>query len=595
MSRSIAAASVQAGQADPSTVLVPPLPEIVARTSIAAPLLPLRAANALRRTGVRMLGELSGWRFADFLIDGLGTASIAETIHVLETLRVAPANRLARLSRGEPFTVPNLPIEVIVALMHAKSVDDEIRALLADLDERNRALILARWGYGAHGARTLEDVGAAFGITRERARQIVATKESQLAASGVRLPLASTLVNDLDEAGGALPDADYHVLLRYGQVAVSAAAIRMLPQLFALGLVPEIGYDKATRLWMTRSGRARVDERDDVRKLATAARARAARYLRRLGAVPLRVVDGLSPFGREHAVSLLEVNGAEFVLLSGFALRLPMRDSRLLRQIRKAVVATGGLDVSELLPGLRASGLSIDHSLLEAVLDRSPDLVTTGSRVRASAGLDRDLVLSPAESAGLELIEAHGGAMSWWDFIDGMKATGFSAPMAALVLRKPWMKRLGPAMYGLRGRDHDPGTVARLDGHRKRQMRRRVIQRKSITETGVVLVTYRLNRFALQGVLPVPAEVSRAGGRWSAVLRDGRTVRTKVSKGFMWPLQTLMSRVHLEPGDELEVRFDLPKRIARLERTGRHSREREVMQPSSREEQILRALFGDDL
>jgi len=258
-------------------------------------------------------------------------------------------------------------------------------------------------------------------------------------------------------------------------------------------------------------------------------------------------------------------------------------------------VATGGLEVGDLLLGLRASGLSIDQSLLEAVLDQSPDLVRTGSRVRASAGLDRDIILSPAEMAGLELIEAHAGAMSWWDFIDGMKATGFSAPMAALVLRKPWMKRLGPAMYGLRGRDHDHATVARLDAHRKRQMRRRVIQRKSVTEMGVVEVTYRLNRFALQGVLPVPAEVSRAGGRWSAVLRDGRTVRVKVSKGFMWPLQTMMSRGQLEPGDELEVRFDLLNRIARLERTGRHSRERAVVQPSSREEQILRALCGDDL
>ncbi|MGH2385348.1 MAG: nuclear transport factor 2 family protein, partial [Candidatus Limnocylindria bacterium] len=50
-------------------------------------------------------------------------------------------------------------------------------------------------------------------------------------------------------------------------------------------------------------------------QLAAAARGRALRYLRRIGAVPKKVLEGLSPFGCEHAVSLLERNGASFEIV----------------------------------------------------------------------------------------------------------------------------------------------------------------------------------------------------------------------------------------------------------------------------------------
>src|SRR5690606_15853443 len=97
---------------------------------------------------VRTIGEISGWTFADFLLDGLGVASISETIHGLDVLISLSPNRLVRLSQKTVAGLPNLPVEAIVALTAAKSVDDEILALLADRPERNRALILARWGYG---------------------------------------------------------------------------------------------------------------------------------------------------------------------------------------------------------------------------------------------------------------------------------------------------------------------------------------------------------------------------------------------------------------------------------------------------------------
>lgn len=589
-----ARAKVQAAQANPALALVPSFPEIIANTSVVSPLLPIRMTSALVRADIRTLAGMSGWTFTDFLMDGLGAASISETIYILDVLASLSPGRLARLSTATPAVVPNLPIHVIASLARAKSVDHEIIGLLADLDERNRALILARWGYDADGIRTLEDVGSAFGITRERARQIVTAKEKQLGASGVRLPLATEVVNDLDEAGGALPDPDYRVLLRYGQISISASAVAMLPELSTLRLVPEIGFDSASHLWVTRNGRRRVSGPGDAGQLAAVARVRTARYLRRLGAVPISVLDDLSPFGRQHALSLLGGDRNAFEIRGDHALRLPLRDSALLRQCRKALVATGELAMEELLHGLRRSGFAVTRSLLEGVLDRCADFVMHEQFVCLAPTSPQTGVLSPAESRGRQLLGEHGGVMSWWDFVDAMTLSGFSAPMAAVVLKKPWIKRLGPSTYGLRGRVYDQSTIMRLHGRKRRLTGRRVIRRKNVTESGEICATYDLNRFALQGVLPVPGELRAAAGAWTARFADGRATTIKVSKGFMWPLQAFMNRTHLKPGDRLDVRFDPTERTVQIEIVDRMPHQ-DRAKPMSREQQILRALFGKDI
>jgi RNA polymerase primary sigma factor len=50
----------------------------------------------------------------------------------------------------------------------------DINTALAALPERERAIVMMRYGLGDGRRRTLEEVGVAFGITRERTRQIEA-------------------------------------------------------------------------------------------------------------------------------------------------------------------------------------------------------------------------------------------------------------------------------------------------------------------------------------------------------------------------------------------------------------------------------------
>ncbi len=58
---------------------------------------------------------------------------------------------------------------------------EEMERLLSTLDERERELLKMRFGLAPYGEpHTLEDVGEAFGITRERVRQVEARAMAKL-------------------------------------------------------------------------------------------------------------------------------------------------------------------------------------------------------------------------------------------------------------------------------------------------------------------------------------------------------------------------------------------------------------------------------
>jgi len=80
------------------------------------------------------------------------------------------------------------PFEVAATAL----LPDEISRLLAPLDEREREILKLRFGLDRGEARTLEEVGEHFNLTRERIRQIEARAMSKL-----RHPSSDTGARDL--------------------------------------------------------------------------------------------------------------------------------------------------------------------------------------------------------------------------------------------------------------------------------------------------------------------------------------------------------------------------------------------------------------
>ena len=67
--------------------------------------------------------------------------------------------------------------------VHARLLGQEVKAVLEELNERERAVVVARFGLDGREARSLEWLGQRLGITRERVRQIEARAVEKLQRS----------------------------------------------------------------------------------------------------------------------------------------------------------------------------------------------------------------------------------------------------------------------------------------------------------------------------------------------------------------------------------------------------------------------------
>ena len=72
-----------------------------------------------------------------------------------------------------------------------RTLKEQMRSMLGSLNERERRVLEMRYGLIDGQVRTLEEVGEAFGVTRERIRQIEAKALRKL-----RHPLRSRRLRD---------------------------------------------------------------------------------------------------------------------------------------------------------------------------------------------------------------------------------------------------------------------------------------------------------------------------------------------------------------------------------------------------------------
>jgi RNA polymerase sigma factor (sigma-70 family) len=78
----------------------------------------------------------------------------------------------------EQETVPSVENQLI-----RSSFEQQIRAMVAELEDKEREVIELRFGLGGDEPKTLQEIGEALGLTRERIRQIESKAKEKLRRS----------------------------------------------------------------------------------------------------------------------------------------------------------------------------------------------------------------------------------------------------------------------------------------------------------------------------------------------------------------------------------------------------------------------------
>jgi RNA polymerase sigma factor (sigma-70 family) len=78
----------------------------------------------------------------------------------------------------EQDTIPSVELE-----MMRSSFEQRIQAMVRDLEEKEREVIRMRFGLDGDEPRTLQEIGEALGLSRERIRQIESKAKEKLRRS----------------------------------------------------------------------------------------------------------------------------------------------------------------------------------------------------------------------------------------------------------------------------------------------------------------------------------------------------------------------------------------------------------------------------
>lgn len=516
--------------------------------------------ETLLRHGITIIGQLRGITPADAASLGLSQVALSALKDSINQLASADWSLIGPLTQkganGTPC-LPRLPIKTLLSLGRADTVETEILALVEDLNDRDAALVLRRWGFKQWPTPTLEDLGKDFGITRERVRQVLQRVEVRLRNSGVRLSRGFRAAGLLNAAGGVLSQ---RVLLARMAVAGSpatVAALRVLSSLGPLGVVEPIQYESG--FWFTEVGRKRLFGSTDAPGLLGQLRTSAGKALRSYGAIPLMNLIGETDLDPDTAAQIVAPQSTSVLQVSDYAIPIPVRGSRLVREARKLLAVSREVTIKDFQIGLgrhKRIGVAIPPpEVLSAVLSRHNEFIVERGLLRARKPLRPKYVLSPAELTGLHIIERHGGVVLWNEFVDDLIAAGFSQPTAHVVLHSVFVRTPATGIYALRGRPLAANLVAaRRRARRAARANGGGVIDVRATDNGMI-VRYRLSRFSLAGVLSTPRQIENRAPLWSARFPDGSTTQVKMSNGLIWPFYQWLKRIGAKEGDVIIATF----------------------------------------
>ncbi|MHA3770521.1 sigma-70 family RNA polymerase sigma factor [Verrucomicrobiota bacterium sgz303538] len=130
--------------------------------------------SKMRRVALQMSEELGREPTDEELAEEVGLS--ASKVSQLKTVSIRPASLDAPISDDDSTEfgeiVGDMEAQTPFEKLRDQNLRDEVSELLSVLDDREKKIIYSRFGLDGGKAKTLEEVGKKFGVTRERIRQL---------------------------------------------------------------------------------------------------------------------------------------------------------------------------------------------------------------------------------------------------------------------------------------------------------------------------------------------------------------------------------------------------------------------------------------
>lgn len=473
------------------------------------------------------------------------------------------------------------------ALAAAGSVDAELEALVAGLDDRARDIVLRRWGYAEWPAPTLETLGERLGITRERTRQIEALHFGRLREIGPALPLASRAAALVAEAGDVLPHDAFRRRLAALGIGATEAGLRALPSLAEVGLVPAVTYHAASRLWL---GPSYLDNPAAVAELEAALNTvvvRSRRALRRLGVIPVGRLEGALPVPMETAVAAV-LGDRVWRIHSGYVVPAPAEESALTRECRIMLAVTPrlGLDaIRQRLRRLVPRPIRLPINVIAEALRQHPEFTVARGAIALREPTDRASLFLPSELAIIAAMEARGDYLTLQEMHAVLTSAGFNTSWMLSLAQASWLTKLGPSAYGLIGRPVPAAVAATAREDGRRSYEQVLVAGRHVEEAGRFHLRYRLTPTTIRGALRLPNRLTRAlegiEGDWPALTgvlsleahpgaadagEETPSTTLSVRGGVLWDVSPWFEVAGAGVGEHVAVTVDVPGRRVLLAR-----------------------------
>lgn len=539
------------------------------RTSIEELSFPVRVLNALRRSGVKTLGELQA-RYSQGSLQGtrfIGPKSLEVIVHTLEEIHIDQTKFLPS-KKPEIANWANL-----------------VGPFFLQSDERSIYILIKRYGYEI---QTLEELARELGITRERVRQI----QQRIARNFIYFTRGihtkqfiaeiNSIINDLDHVSSRSDLEkklnDKGILGGFGEEVKCKylSEINVMETFFCwLKITSNSGYAKENQRIdldirsLQKSKLISLENKRILDEIPLEKKRKIRQIVIYRGGIELQQAMSMLKVSKELALEVLEEQDLNEIGRGWFSLRsikpekrnFPLKFAGL-----KMLAVTNELDFDLFYDGL------CKHSSRYFESIAPPDIISCvikkmGFEIEnhiVTTKLSTFGVLAESEKCFINIVRGNGNVASFLEIAEGFFANNLSLPSVSKVTgTSPIVEKVDNGFYKLRGWDI---SWEEIEEAHKRQ--KKITQNEEISYglDGVLGVKITLTSYSyLTGVF-YANRFKDLSGQWKVIHKSGSISHAKMDGSFIWGLSACLEELKVKIGDRIELAFNTWNRTLSLEK-----------------------------